>query len=394
MATTRKRVRDGRLTWEVRWYDPDRRLRGKTFKRKVDAEQFRAQVEVDKRAGTYADPALSKTLLAEWAARWEVTQVHLRRSTQTRDRLLLERFILPRFGRRQLAAIGQLDVRQWVADLTAQGLAPSTVAKCYQVLGKVMAAAVDAGLIARSPCRAIKLPRVEREPPRFLTPAEVARLANAIDPRYRALVLVAAYGGLRIGELAGLTRRRVDLLRGTVEVAEIITEVEGRLGGGLPKTRAGRRTVGLPRRVVEELDQHLAAYTAPGAGGTRVHRTLGRPAAGDRVPRPGVAAGHHRRRPTRPQGPRAPPHRRGVVDRRRRLAQGGRRPSRAHLRLVHPRPLRRPVRGPRPGAARPPRRHVRRRPRGPGPRVRSGREWSKSGPRQQLSAALGKRATL
>jgi integrase len=265
MATVRKRVRDGRITWEVRYYDPDRRLRGKTFKRKVDAEQFRAQVEVDKRAGTFADPALGKTPLAEWAQRWETTQVHLRPSTRARDKLLLERFILPRFGRRQLSAIGQLDVRTWVADLTAEGLAPATVAKCYQVLGKIMAAAVDAGLLARSPCRAIRLPRVEREPPRFLTPAEVARLAEVIDPRYRALVLVAAYGGLRIGELAGLTRRRVDLLRGTVEVAEIVTEVEGRLGGGLPKTRASRRTVGLPRRVVEALDEHLAAYTAPGA---------------------------------------------------------------------------------------------------------------------------------
>jgi integrase len=264
MATVRKRVRDGRITWEVRYYDVDHRLRGKTFKRKVDAEAYRAQVEVDKRAGTYADPALGKTLLADWAQRWQATTVHLRPSTRARDKMLLERFVLPRFGRRQLAAIGQLEVRTWVADLTAQGLAPATVAKCYQVLGKVMAAAVDAGLIARSPCRAIRLPRVEREPPRFLTPAEVARLADAIDPRYRALVLVAAYGGLRIGELAGLTRRRVDLLRGTVEVAEIITEVEGRLGGGLPKTRAGRRTVGLPRRVVAELEQHLAAYTAPG----------------------------------------------------------------------------------------------------------------------------------
>jgi integrase len=185
-------------------------LRGKTFKRKVDADAYRAQVEVDKRTGTYADPALGKTPLAEWAQRWQATTVHLRPSTRARDKLLLERFILPRFGRRQLSAIGQLDVRTWVADLSAQGLAPATVAKCYQVLGKVMAAAVDAGLIARSPCRAIRLPRVERDPPRFLTPAEVARLADAIDPRYRALVLVAAYGGLRIGELAGLTRRRVD----------------------------------------------------------------------------------------------------------------------------------------------------------------------------------------
>jgi integrase len=264
MASVRKRVRDGRLTWEVRWYDPDRRLRGKTFAKKVDAERFRSSVEVDKLAGTYADPAAGKTPLGEWAARWEATTVDLRPSTRARDKLLMERFILPRFGRRQLAAIGQLDVRTWVADLTAQGLAPATVAKTYQVMNKIMAAAVDAGLLARSPCRAIRLPRVERERPRFLSPTEIARLADAIDPRYRALVLVGAYGGLRIGELAGLTRRRVDLLRGTVEVTEIVTEVEGVVSVGPPKTRASRRTVGLPRRVVAELEQHLAAYTAPG----------------------------------------------------------------------------------------------------------------------------------
>jgi integrase len=48
-------------------------------------------------------------------------------------------------------------------------------------------------------------------------------------------------------------------------VAEIVTEVEGRLGAGAPKTRAGRRTVGLPRRVVNELGDHLDRYTAPGA---------------------------------------------------------------------------------------------------------------------------------
>jgi integrase len=113
---------------------------------------------------------------------------------------------------------------------------------------------------------------------RFLTPAEIARLADAIRPSYRALVLVGAYGGLRIGELAGLRRSRVDLLRGTVEVAEIVTEVGGQLRVGPPKTRASRRTVGLPRAVVEELAAHLAApakpdalvFTAPKGGPLRV----------------------------------------------------------------------------------------------------------------------------
>jgi integrase len=67
-------------------------------------------------------------------------------------------------------------------------------------------------------------------------------------------------------------------LRGTVTVAEIVTEVEGRLLFGLPKTRAGRRTVGLPRFVTRELEAHLAepgdpsdhVFTAPNGGPLRV----------------------------------------------------------------------------------------------------------------------------
>jgi integrase len=97
-----------------------------------------------------------------------------------------------------------------------------------------------------------------RRPPAGPALIEVAHLADVIDPRYRALVLVGAYGGLRIGELAGLRRSRVDLLRGTVEVVEIVVDVQGVVEVGPPKTRASRRTVGLPRFVAEELARHLA----------------------------------------------------------------------------------------------------------------------------------------
>jgi integrase len=126
-----------------------------------------------------------------------------------------------------------------------------------------MAAAVDAGIIAQSPCRRIPLPKVEQDEKRFLTPAEIARLASIIQPRFRALILVSAYGGLRIGELAGLRRGRVDTTRATVTVLEIATDVSGRLVFGPPKTRAARRTVSLPAPVADELEQHLASYAEP-----------------------------------------------------------------------------------------------------------------------------------
>jgi site-specific recombinase XerC len=155
-------------------------------------------------------------------------------------------------------------VQAWVAELSARGFAPATVLKAYQLLGRTMTAAVNADMVTRSPCRAVRLPpKVEREEMRFLNPAEVARLADVIDSRYRALVLVAAYGGLRIGELAGQRRRRVDLLRGTVDVAEIVVEVRGELFKGAAQD-PGRAAHGHPASVGGR-----GAGRAPEAGGRR-----------------------------------------------------------------------------------------------------------------------------
>jgi integrase len=162
-----------------------------------------------------------------------------------------------------------------VADLSASGLAPATVAKAFHILSKIMAAAVDAGVIAQTPCRNIPLPRQERKEMRFLNPSEITALADAIEPRYRAFVLLAAYGGLRMGELTGLRRHRLDLLRGEVDVAEIAVEVNGHVMFGAPKTRAGRRRVGLPRSVVEELGDHLAGWSVPGSDLVFTNRTGG-----------------------------------------------------------------------------------------------------------------------
>jgi hypothetical protein len=81
--------------------------------------------------------------------------------------MLLRRYALPRFGNLLLAAIRQREVRAWVADLAATDLASSTVRKTYHLLGKVPGAAVDAGMIAQSPCQRVPLPKLEREEMRF-----------------------------------------------------------------------------------------------------------------------------------------------------------------------------------------------------------------------------------
>ena len=102
---------------------------------------------------------------------------------------------------------------------------------------------------------------------RFLSHDEVAALAAAIDPRYRALVLLAAYSGLRAGELAALRRKHVDLLRRTVTVVEQVQRIGGEFVVLPPKSAAGRRSVALPTLVATALQEHLAAFGEPGPEG-------------------------------------------------------------------------------------------------------------------------------
>jgi len=51
-----------------------------------------------------------------------------------------------------------------------------------------------------------------------LTAAEIAALAGAVPPHYRAFVVLAAFSGLRAGELAALRVTDLDLRRGAPQV--------------------------------------------------------------------------------------------------------------------------------------------------------------------------------
>jgi integrase len=164
-----------------------------------------------------------------------------------------------------LLVIRQEDVAAWAAQRVAAGLAPATVLKAYQVFSQLMAAAVVAGRIPRSPCVGVRrlLPEVHEAEMRFLTEDQVLELAEAIDERYRAFVLLGAYGGLRRGELLGLRRHRVLALRSAVEVAEILGSVDGRPVFGPPKSRTSRRVVTIPRPVMEEVAAHIGRFSSP-----------------------------------------------------------------------------------------------------------------------------------
>ena len=261
MGHIQKRTNErGEVKYQARYNTPDGGERSQRFALERDADRWLDLNGADIARGPWVDPRLGKASLLTGPTSVRATTVANRPSTRARDASYLRTHVLPAFGHRELGSISHLEIRGWVAELSTRK-APATTQKAFRILAKVLGSAVDAKVIAANPCDRVPLPKVERQEMRFLNPGEVDRLASAIAPRYRALVLVAAYGGLRIGELAGLRRGRVDVLRNTVSVAEISVEISGHLSYGQPKTRAGRRSVTLPRSVMAALNEHLSAYT-------------------------------------------------------------------------------------------------------------------------------------
>jgi integrase len=115
-----------------------------------------------------------------------------------------------------------------------------------------------------NPARLTDAPPVAKREARYLTLEEVDRLAGAVRDRDRALILLLAWGGLRVGEALALRVDDVEFLRRRVHVTRTVKEVD-RIGlvVGEPKTKKSERWVYLPQHVLEELSAHVPAFCQP-----------------------------------------------------------------------------------------------------------------------------------
>jgi integrase len=266
VSTIRKKP-SGR--YEARYRDPSGRLRGKTFTTKKAAQDFlnRTGTEIGDRA--WRDPALGKVRLSEYSTWWLENRPELRPRTRELYGGLLRLHIEPYLGECRFDGLTTATVRAWHASLLRRGKPGAvTVAKAYRLLRTILNDAVEDGLLPRNPCT-IRGAGVERSAERpVATIVQVYQLADAIEQRYRLMVLLATFCGLRAGELLALRRDRVNLLHRQINVIEQRQELSnGTRLYGPPKTAAGVRTIAIPPHMVAEIEAHLSVWVGahPGA---------------------------------------------------------------------------------------------------------------------------------
>lgn len=134
--------------------------------------------------------------------------------------------------------------------------------KTYSFLATMMKAAVRDGLIAKTPCIDIHLPKVEKKRVVPLTVEQVSRLMDAVPEHYRPLIHFFAGTGARAREAFGVTVDRLDFLRRQVTFDRQLATRDGSTAWKAPKTPSSVRTVRLDDGVLESVGRFMAIHPA------------------------------------------------------------------------------------------------------------------------------------
>jgi integrase len=254
-----KRRPDGK--YRARYRDHAGKEHAKHFDRKIDADRWVVSQEAALDRGEHIDPRAGRVRLADYAAQWFANQVHLRPTTRVQYDGALRLYILPVLGSRPLATVKRSDIQSLLSAWAAQGASAASVSAYFKVLKLVFRSAVLDGLIAKSPCVAIRQPELVSKQIVPLTVEQVRAIADAIRPRCRAAVLLGAGCGLRAGEILGLTEPSIRWMTREIVVTQQLRR-GAQHGDGLaqPKTRSSTRVVPAPDFVLEALSAHIAAY--------------------------------------------------------------------------------------------------------------------------------------
>lgn len=282
-----------RQTGSGRWqasysHDGSRHNAPDTFALKSEADKWLSDVRASIDRGEWIDPDIAGQTFRSYALAWfRDWQGERRPKTRETYAGQLDRYILPYLGEMEMKSITTTTVKEWRAWLGEQfanrkkagqvgrrnATGATTKAQAYRILHTIMAEAVRDGVIRRNPCVLKGASSSAAAEPTPATLEELNTIAENMPKRYAALIHVAAWSGLRFGELAALTRADVVLAEDRqtgqryyrIDVNKQAYKVGRKwYSDALPKTGAGRRVVYLPPHLTDTLTAHLGTYVATG----------------------------------------------------------------------------------------------------------------------------------
>jgi site-specific recombinase XerC len=270
LATVSRKTRPA--VWQFRWSEKDQsgaRVQRKrvigTIERYPDEAAARTAtvallVELNSEKARMGPRSITVAQLCDHFEQRELAKENTWRSYSTKKayQAYLNRWILPRWRKYELAEVRTVQVESWLRSLP---LAKSSCAKIRNLMSVVFNHACRYELFERNPICLVRQSAKRRRAPTILMPAEIKALVDNLHIRERTLVLVAVSTGLRQSELFGLKWGDIDLAQGTMNVTRSI--VYGVVGPC--KTESSQKPVPVHPLMADALSQwqKQCAYTKP-----------------------------------------------------------------------------------------------------------------------------------
>lgn len=302
-----RRLPSGR--WQARYPGPDGEIhtartdddRALTFETKADARTWLSGVHRKIALGTWESPqAMAARLRAEaeaeaartigfteYAERWvEMIRTQPSRSGKMRSAGTIRSYkgkvhgyLIPEFGDTPVRAIDKNRIREMTdkLDKIPSPLNPKSkfngvTRPVLTVLMMILRQAARDGYIVKEP----DVPMPRQEPVRrgpdddvgeeVANPEQVEALYGAMPDQWAIAVLLAAWCQLRRGECLGLQRRDIEWHPDGSATLHVRRQLNAHTGDFTdPKSDAGKRSLSVPRLMVDRLREHLRDHVAPEA---------------------------------------------------------------------------------------------------------------------------------
>jgi integrase len=254
MATVRKRtLPSGLVRWQAGYVDGAGKRRFKMFTKKSEADAWLVETRHDVARGLHTPSSVSPTV-KEAGALWlkHCEEKGLERMTVKGYEEHVELHINPFIGAKKLSDMTVPAIHSFADQLREAGRSPEMIRRVVRSVGSIFKEARRRGLSNTAPTAGLDLDLPDRDDPRPIIPtkAELQAIICGAAGRWRPVMLVAIFCGLRASELRGLSWSNIDFDAKQISLTQR-ADASHRIGK--LKSKSGYRSIPCPPIVINAL---------------------------------------------------------------------------------------------------------------------------------------------
>lgn len=236
-------------------------------KQQAEAEKQFVLFQEEIKKGQYVDN--EKITFEEFTEKWltDYANINLQPKTLLEYKRLLRR-ILPALGHIRLIQLQPTHFTAFYNNLREDGirsdgkqggLSEKTILHHHRLISTILASALQWGFILNNPALRVKAPKVAKKEARHYNIEEVDSILNLIEKepiKYRTMVVLAIYGGMREGELTALTWNDIDFDRCLIRIDKSLQHLPGKETFVKSTKTENVRVISIPSSAIELLKEY------------------------------------------------------------------------------------------------------------------------------------------